>query len=607
MKKLLCILLLLTLLCNLFPFVQAEEAQTDLSLCVGADESQMNVTWYARASEPGAVLLAKASDLVNGELPQETRSFPSRCTEAKDPGYYSHKTTLTELEPGTDYVYVLVNGDLRSPLYSFTTAPEGDFSFVFLGDPQLGGSKNLEKDTAGWAQTLDRIRESFSDTAFLLTAGDHVNSKKDEEQFDALLHHEFLSSMPFANVIGNHESGSDTFSQHFFRPNESTKYGVTDAGGDAYFLYHGVLFFLINSNDRDAQEHRAFMEEVLAKHPDATWKIVGLHHSLYTVANHAEDEKILSRREDLVPLFQELDIDLVLMGHDHVYCRSYVMEGFKPITDPDLYDKRDYSAVSDPEGVVYLTANSSSGSKTYSPEDKVYPYSAAEHQYKGAEFTRIYVSDSYLRMDTYLAEDLRLLDSFVMGKQGPVELPFRDVGDRDWFCNAVTYNYRHGLMKGVSQDSFSPELSLSRGMFVTMLYRLSGESAQSTDSFPDVPKNVYYSVPVAWAAEKGIVKGIDAEHFAPDAPITREQMLTMISRYCGGTATDRELQGLASFADGSAVSSYARQGMAWGLAQGLLVGNDKGKLLPQATATRSQSAQIFMRLHKLLREPSYGV
>ncbi len=606
MKKILCILLLFVMLCSLFPSVQASEGQTDLSLCVGADESQMNVTWYATSGEPGSVLLSKVSDLVGGELPREARSFPSHCTEANDPGYYSHKTTLTGLESGTDYVYVLVNGELRSPMYSFTTAPEGDFSFMLLGDPQLGGSKDLEKDTAGWAQTLERIRESFSDTAFLLTAGDHVNSKDDEEQFDALLHHELLSSIPFANVIGNHESGSDTFAQHFYRPNESTEYGVKDAGGDAYFLYHGVLFFLINSNDRDAEEHRTFMEEVLAKHPDATWKIVGLHHSLYTVANHAEDEKILSRREDLVPLFQELDIDLVLMGHDHVYCRSYVMEGLKPVTDPDLYDKRDYSAVSDPKGVVYLTANSSSGSKTYSPEDEVYPYSAAQHQYKGAEITRIYVSDSYLRMDTYLAEDLRLLDSFVIRKQTPVELPFRDVGERDWFCNAVTYNYRHGLMKGVSQDSFSPELSLSRGMFVTMLYRLSGASAQGTSSFTDVPKNAYYSAPVAWASEKSIVKGVNKEHFAPDVPITREQMLTMIFRYCSGTATDTELQRLASFADGTAVSSYARQGMAWGLAQGLLVGNDKGELLPQGTATRSQSAQIFMRLHKLLKDPIYG-
>ena len=602
MKKLLCFLLLLTLLCNLFPFVQAEDAQSDLSLCVGADESQMNVTWYARASEPGAVLLAKASDLVGGELPQEARSFPSHCTEANDPGYYSHKTTLTGLESGTDYVYVLVNGELRSPMYSFTTASEGDFSFMLLGDPQLGGSKNLEKDTAGWAQTLERIRESFSDTAFLLTAGDHVNSKDDEEQFDALLHHEFLSSIPFANVIGNHESASDTFAQHFFRPNESTEYGVKDAGGDAYFLYHGVLFFLINSNDRDTGEHRAFMEEVLAKHPDVTWKIVAMHHSLYTVANHAEDSKILSRREELVPLFQELDIDLVLMGHDHVYCRTYVMKGFKPVTDRDLYDTRDYTAVSDPDGVVYLTANSSSGSKTYSPEEVAYPYSAAQHQYKGGEITNIHVTDNSLQLSTYLAETMELLDSFTIRKQEPIDLPFQDVSEKDWFHNAVTYNYRYDLMKGTARNTFSPELSLTRGMFVTMLYRLSGDEAQSNSRFTDVPQNVYYSLPVAWAEEAGIVNGVDPNHFAPDAPITREQMMTMIARYCHMDSVPAEGSPLTSFADGKAVSSYAKTAVSWSLSAGLLVGTDKGELLPQSTATRAQSAQIFMRLHKLLRE-----
>ena len=104
-------------------------------------------------------------------------------------------------------------------------------------------------------------------------------------------------------------------------------------------------------------EHKAFMEEAIAANPDARWKVVSFHHSVYSVANHAVEGDILQRREELTPVFDDLGIDVVLMGHDHVYVRSNMMKGMKV-----SQETKDLTSVTDPEGILYLTANSASGS-----------------------------------------------------------------------------------------------------------------------------------------------------------------------------------------------------------------------------------------------------
>lgn len=126
-----------------------------------------------------------------------------------------------------------------------------------------------------------------------------------------------LQSLPVATVIGNHDSGSDVYNEHLNIPNKSAEYGTTSAGGDYWFVYNNVLFMVLNSNDQSAAEHETFMKAAIEANPNVSWKIVSFHHSIYTVASHAENSDILSRRQALVPIFEELDIDVVLMGHDH--------------------------------------------------------------------------------------------------------------------------------------------------------------------------------------------------------------------------------------------------------------------------------------------------
>lgn len=391
------------------------DAQSDISLSMGADETQMNFTWYAPSNEAGVLLLAKNADVVDGVMPETAAAFQATATGAND-GQYSNQVTVTGLEAGVTYAYQLVNGEDRSEIHTFTTGSKGAFSFAYVGDPQIGAGGNVVNDTNGWANTLNQVATSdiFSDISFMLSAGDQVNNASSESEYDGYLNHEALAGLPVATVIGNHDSGSDAYNEHFNLANESTEYGTTAAGGDSWFVYNNVLFLVLNSNDQSAAEHKAFMEAAIAANPDVDWKIVTFHHSLYTVASHAYDSDILSRRQNWVPIFDELGIDVVLQGHDHVYCRSYIMDGLTPITDASTYNDAGYSSITNPDGILYVTANSGSGSKTYNIKNETFAYSAVQNQEHIANVSKITVSDEAFTITTYRATDMSVIDTFTI-------------------------------------------------------------------------------------------------------------------------------------------------------------------------------------------------
>ena len=108
---------------------------------------------------------------------------------------------------------------------------------------------------------------------------------------------------------------------------------------------------------------------------------------------------------------------------------------------------------------------------------------------------------------------------------------FTDVASDAWYYDAVAYVYENGLMNGTSLTTFGPDVNITRGMIVTILYRLDGEPAASVSNFTDVPANAYYTDAVAWAAENGIVKGYDDGAFGPDDDVTMEQFAAILYRY----------------------------------------------------------------------------
>ena len=395
---------------------------SDISLSMGADGSQRNFTWHCTTKDAGTLLIAEYGDLVDGMMPESAIAFSSTSVINND-GKYTNKAIATGLEAGTTYAYQIVNGDAKSDIYTISTdGGDAAFSFAYVADPQIGASGNVTSDTSGWDNTLNIVAQNdiFSDISFLLSAGDQVNTASSESEYDGYLDHDALKNLPVATIIGNHDSGSDAYSEHFNVPNESAEYGTTTAGGNYWFVYNNALFMVLNSNDLSAAEHKAFMETAIAANPDVDWKIVSFHHSIYTVASHYNNDGT-DRRETLVPIFDELDIDVVLQGHDHVYCRTYMMKNFA-VSDMNKYtygntDSSAPTAVTDPEGILYVTANSGSGSKHYGIKTDVeFPYSAAQNQERIPNVSKVSISDTQFTITTYRTTDMSVVDTFTINR-----------------------------------------------------------------------------------------------------------------------------------------------------------------------------------------------
>ena len=400
-----------------------ETVQKSVILMIGSDETSRNLTWYANVEEAGSVQWAKQSDMQDGLFPAQYSEAAATSIAANDEGFYSNQATMTGLEENTTYVYRVVNGDTISQIYTFETGDFDDgYSFILAGDPQIGAG-NTETDTVGWDETLDTAIAQL-DPDFLVSAGDQVNTNNNETQYTGYLN-DALTYLTSATTIGNHDSGSAAYNEHFNLPNESTQLGATTAGTDYWFVYDNTLFMVINSNNRSTAEHKEFMESAIAQNPDVRWKTVVFHHSVYSTASHVNDGDIIERREELPPVMSELGIDVVLMGHDHVYTRTYMMNGTTPDDSQGVQ-----SEVTNPEGVLYLTANSASGSKYYDIAAPEAAYSAVMDQSYRRTITDIHVTDTSYTMTTYYMDTMEVLDTFTINKIDTDKSGLQELADK---------------------------------------------------------------------------------------------------------------------------------------------------------------------------------
>lgn len=175
-------------------------------------------------------------------------------------------------------------------------------------------------------------------------------------------------------------------------------------------------------------------------------------------------------------------------------------------------------------------------------------------------------------------------------------LPFTDVVESAWYKDAVRYVYENGIMSGTAANTFEPDTNTTRGMIATMLHRMDGKPAASGNN-PFLDAQVgYFANAIQWAQQEGIVTGISATEFAPNAPMTREQLAAVLYRYAKYLGRDTaKAASLSSFTDGNTVSPYAHEAMSWAVAEGILSGVDNDRLAPTAPATRAQVAAILYR------------
>ena len=200
---------------------------------------------------------------------------------------------------------------------------------------------------------------------------------------------------------------------------------------------------------------------------------------------------------------------------------------------------------------------------------------------------------------TMPGEAVRVIAAFVEAQEEADEWnnPFADVAEGAWYYDAVAYASQNGLMNGVSADSFAPDATTSRGMIVTILYRLEDSPSAAQADFADVAAGAYYAGAVAWASANGIVTGYGDGTFGPDTAITREQLAAILYRYAQYLGLEvSQTADLTGYGDAADISEWAQQAFAWAVREGLISGMDDGTLAPQGTATRAQVATILMRL-----------
>ena len=191
-----------------------------------------------------------------------------------------------------------------------------------------------------------------------------------------------------------------------------------------------------------------------------------------------------------------------------------------------------------------------------------------------------------------------VVDRVSHGPEG-ADAPFQDVNLGAWYYDVVRYVYQKGIMTGTGRDTFSPLSLTTRGQAVATLYRMAGSPTPGgAVSFRDVAPGSYYEDAVRWAVASGVASGHSAETFAPDAPITREQLAALLHRYArivegeNGTAS---AQALSRFPDQGKVSAYAVQPLSWAVERGLIDGFQDGSLQPQGQANRAQMAAVLSR------------
>ncbi len=361
------------------PAAAADSTVSAVILGVGANEAQRIVTWYSSVDTAQQIQVAPTASLVNGEFPANAVTFAATgAANIAASGGYNRHATITGLRENTAYTYRVGAEGAWSSTYAFKTQDfEGDYDFLFYGDPQIGASGNVAKDQAGWVDTLDVSTAANPNAELLVSGGDQVENANTESQWNAFLASDKLRQYPWAATIGNHDVGGKAYEQHLYTPNtdRSTAYyadnsGATTSGGDYWYVYKDTLFIDLNSNSYDSTKgggdaaHVAYVTDVINKHGgDAKWTVLVYHHSIYSAASHAKDADNKVRRVDFPTTFSKLGVDLVLQGHDHVYTRSYLIKNGQKADPAEQPGQSEVFA--GPGGVLYVTANSASGSKYY--------------------------------------------------------------------------------------------------------------------------------------------------------------------------------------------------------------------------------------------------
>ena len=342
----------------------------------GDTKTAKGFTWYTTAASAGSDV--QVVEKAAGE-PDFTNAmkFAGRWQlSTNSAAEVVHKAEAVGLKPDTSYFFRV--GDealgLWSGVGSFETAADGAFTFIDLADSQA----KKEDEAVLSAHTFKKAVETVQGADFMVLNGDIVDTGMNEGQWDCLLGHsqDTLMNLTMAPVAGNHEEDKNSFFEHFdLMP---APFSPTESGAYYSFDYANAHFIMLNTNE-DSKAYADFTpaqiqwlkgDAAAAKAGGAKWLIAVIHKGPYTTSNHAEDGDIQDAngvRTLVAPLMNQLGVDLVLEGHDHIYART------KPIRDGQATEAEKASETLNgmpvdyavrPDGTIYLIP-ATAGPKVY--------------------------------------------------------------------------------------------------------------------------------------------------------------------------------------------------------------------------------------------------
>lgn len=440
-----------------------------VSIAPGIDASHLNFGWYSQEQTANAeVRIAKTKNM------HDAKVFQGTCEPGSiinDVTYYTNKVEVSDLKTDKSYWYqVKIDGNWQDA-QEFKTGNPDDFSFMYVGDPQIGASTGsiltddskqdaemaTRNDAYNWNKTLNNALAQHPEINFLVSPGDQINEpasdqkpeklQLQEEQYSGYLSAAALRNLPEATSIGNHDSMTVGYKNHFNVPNQFfEEQNPTQAGHGYYYTYGNALFIVINANNYNAADHKALIEKAVAVNPKEKWRIVVMHQDIYGSGQDHSDSDGMLLRTQLTPIYDANHIDVVLQGHDHTYARTYQLSndgkehGDFPeykvagqegqhhnILDLALKDSSNRNTflsqnlcytiedmqqgkLVNPKGVFYMSANSATGSKYYNLIPQQQDYIAVRSQTWRPTYSVIRITSNQFTLSTYDVESGTAID-----------------------------------------------------------------------------------------------------------------------------------------------------------------------------------------------------
>ena len=377
MKKILSITISLLLLVSCFSAVLGGNAAAAdirrISVTINGDaKTSRGIAWYTSAKSDSIVKVLKASDYAGGF--DGAAVYNGTCSAFQD--NFVHKVTVDKLQSNTAYVYIVGDGTNWSELGRFMTAIDSaeSFSFITIADVQASSDENFRRA----ALVMAAANAKVPDSKFVVNLGDFVNDCTNDEWDWYSDNFSFTNTQTtIVPVSGNHEGNLKWFWFNNMFNIGAAKGSATTTGCYYSFDYGNAHIAVLNSNDMYPMtlQQMNWLKNDMSK-SDADWKFVFMHRALYSAGKNINKPDTIMMRNNLLPLIDELDIDIVMAGHDHMYFRSEQVKGDAVVPNVQYvveeYKGEQVTFAVNPDGTTHILP-STAGTKRYDVRENVMP------------------------------------------------------------------------------------------------------------------------------------------------------------------------------------------------------------------------------------------